>query len=103
MSAATLRTSSNRSFSYRLWVNPRPVRATAESVSAQRSRSTADGLNGSVTAVRPNPPPPAPVERHPPGGGGPGGRPGRPRPGPGGRAGAPDGAGEKNTAGPDPP
>ena len=45
-------------------MNPRPVRATAESVSAQRSRSTAEGLNGSVTAVRLTVRSEALVERH---------------------------------------
>src|SRR6478736_6724818 len=39
MSAATWSTSSKRSFSYRLWVNPRPVRAIAASASLQRTRS----------------------------------------------------------------
>ena len=43
MSAATLSTSSKRSRSYRLSVNPSPVRAMAASVSLQRARSRVNG------------------------------------------------------------
>jgi hypothetical protein len=42
MSAATLSTSSKRSCSYRLLVNPKPVRAIADRLSLQRSRSLAE-------------------------------------------------------------
>ena len=45
-------------------MNPSPVRAMPERVSAQRSRSTAEGLNGSVTAVRLTVRTEALVERH---------------------------------------
>src|SRR3569623_1197827 len=52
MSAATASTSSNRSRSYRLWVNPSPVRAMPDSASAHRMRSDSVGAGRSLT-VRP--------------------------------------------------
>src|SRR5947199_10734755 len=48
MSDATLSTSSKRSCSYRLCVNPRPVRAIAESVSAHRRTSDAATADSST-------------------------------------------------------
>src|SRR5947199_7795074 len=47
MSAATFSTSSKRSCSYRLLVNPRPVRAMPDSASLHRKRSLAETTLGS--------------------------------------------------------
>src|SRR5205823_4624358 len=52
MSAATFRTSSKRSCSYRLFVNPKPVRAMPDSASLHRSRSDAE--IGASSATSPN-------------------------------------------------
>src|SRR5437763_998839 len=51
MSAATFSTSSNRSCSYRLLVNPSPVRAIPDSASLHRRSSCAETTRGSLASA----------------------------------------------------